>query len=248
MNDNEFRNAFGSLVRATDEYTKLIPVMREEVVPTLSKTDALLDVGAGPGLITEPLSAYFGEVTIIEPDLLYCLQAAEKILDRGKLVTAFNGSWEDAPLGKRTFDLVVCSHVLYFVEPANWNRFINKMVSHLRPGGQLAVILVAREDSSNALIRQSLDIQEVGSYPFSAAVVEHFESHGYDFDVLSFEANITAKTPQELLGVLTLFPIMQYDTKGTDTQRLEMIQHHFSSGEVYRLPYAVDIVTASVPE
>lgn len=38
MTDNEFRDVFGSLVRATDEYTKLIPVMREKVVPTLSKT------------------------------------------------------------------------------------------------------------------------------------------------------------------------------------------------------------------
>jgi SAM-dependent methyltransferase len=247
MNDNEFRSAFGSLVRATDEYPKLIPLMTDEVVPTLSSTDALLDVGAGPGLITEPLSAYFGEVTIIEPDPVYCLEAAKKILGQGKLITAFNGSWEAAPLGKRAFDLVVCSHVLYFVEPADWGRFVGKMISHLRPGGKLAVILVARDDASNALIRQSLDIQEVGSYPFSAKVIEHFESQGYDFDVLSVEANIAAETAQELLSILALFPIMQYDTKSTNSQRLEMIEHHFSSGEVYRLPYAVDIVTASVP-
>jgi trans-aconitate methyltransferase len=247
MSDSEFRDVFVSLVRATDEYTKLVPVMREEIVPTLPRTEALLDVGAGPGLIAGPLSADFGEVTIIEPDPVYCLESAEKILAQGKLMTAFNGSWEAAPLGKRAFDLVVCSHVLYFVEPAKWSRFIDKMMSHLRQGGQLAVILVARDDDSNALIRQSLDIQEVGSYPFSAAVVEYFESQGYNFDVLTFEANISAETPQQLLDIMALFPILQYDTKGTDAQRLEMIQRHFSNGEAYRMPYAVDIVTASAP-
>lgn len=245
MNDNEFRNAFSSLVQATDEYTRLIPVIGEEVVPTLSKTDALLDVGSGPGLITGPLSAYFGEVTIIEPDPIYCLQAAEKILDQGKLVTAYNGFWEDAPLGDRTFDLAICSHVLYFVELEKWGHFIDKIMSHLRPGGRLAMILVTRDDNSNAIIRRALDIREVGSYPFSTAVVEYLASQGYDIDLLSFEANITAETPQELLGILTLFPIMQYDTKSTESQQLEMIQRHFSKGEGYRLPYIVDIVTTS---
>lgn len=247
MTNGEFRDLFGSLVRATDEYAKLVPIMSEKVVPSLSRTEALLDVGAGPGLITGPLSTYFDEVTIIEPDPAYCLKTAEKVLAQGKLFTAFNGLWDAAPLGKRTFDLVVCSHVLYFVEPARWGPFIDKMLSHLGPDGRLAVILVARDDDSNALIRQSLDIQEVGAYPFSAAAIEYFESQGLDYNVLTFEANISAETPQELLGILALFPILQYDTKGTDAQRLEMIQRHFSAGKGYRMPYAVDIVIADAP-
>lgn len=248
MTDSEFRNAFESLVRATDEYTKLISIMSEKVVPSLPRTETLLDVGAGPALLTEPLSAYFGEITVIEPDPIYCLKAAEKTLSQGKLVTAFNGFWDAAPLGKRTFDLVVCSHVLYFVEPAHWSPFIDKMLSHLGPDGRLALILVARDDDTNAIIRQALDIQEVDSYPFSAAATEYFESQGCHYDVLTFEANILAETPQELLGILSLFPILQYDTKGTDAQRLEMIRRHFSAGEAYRMPYAVDIVIAEAPE
>lgn len=247
MSSNEFRNLFDSLVSATDEYTKLIPMLKETVVPALSNTEALLDVGAGPGLITEPLSTHFGEITIIEPDSIYCLNATEKALSQGKLVTAFNGSWDDVSLGKRRYDLVVCSHVLYFVETFEWGRFIDKMISYLAPGGRLAVILVARDDNSNAVIRQSLNIQEVGSYPFSTAVVEYLRGQEHKFDVLSFEASISADTPQKLLDIMALFPILQYDTKSTEAQRLAMINEHFNVGESYQMPYAVDVVTVKAP-
>ena len=57
MSGSEFRSVFDLLVSTTDEYSKLLPLMEESVLPRLSKTEALLDVGAGPGLITSPLSA-----------------------------------------------------------------------------------------------------------------------------------------------------------------------------------------------
>jgi SAM-dependent methyltransferase len=247
MSNQEFRNLFDGLVRATDEYTKLIPVLTETVVPGLSNPNALLDVGAGPGLITEPLATYFEEVTIIEPDPVYCLNALEKLLSQSKLVTAFNGTWDDVFLGSRLYDLIVCSHVLYFVEAPKWGHFIEKMISYLAPGGRLAVILVTREDNSNATIRQYLNIQKVGTYPFSAAVVEYLRGQGHKFDVLTFEANISGETPQKLLDTLALFPIMQYDTGSKEKQRLAMVQDQFNVGDLYQMPYAVDVVTVKAP-
>ena len=52
MSDSEFRSVFNLLVSTTDEYSMLLPLFEESVLPRLSKTEALLDVGAGPGLIT----------------------------------------------------------------------------------------------------------------------------------------------------------------------------------------------------
>ena len=248
MSPAEFRSMFDGLVRATDEYTKLIPVLEETVLPTLSNSDTLLDVGAGPGLLAVPLSSHFSEISLIEPDSVYCLQAVEKLLAKGKLVTAYNGIWDTAQLANRAYDLIVCSHVLYFVEPTDWHHFINKMLAHQAPGGRLVIILVAREDKSNATIQDYLSIDEVGSFPFSTAAIEYLREQGHRFDLLTFEASISAETPERLLETLALFPVMQYDTASTEAQRLDLIRTHFKVGDIYEMPYAVDVINVRASE
>lgn len=247
MSGPEFRSVFDLLVSTTDEYSVLLPLLEESVLPRLSKTEALLDVGAGPGLITSPLSAHFDHIGIVEPDPDYCLEAVKKVLEPGKLVTAFNGTWEARQFGEGQFDLIICAHVLYFVDPENWGDFIQKMVPHIAPGGRLAIVLVAKGDDVSELIRHTLSMEEPGSYPFSAAAIERLQEQDHVFEVLSFEANITAATAEKLMEVMVLFPIMQYDKGSTAEQRLALIEEHFKADGHYRMPYAVDVVIVEAP-
>jgi SAM-dependent methyltransferase len=247
LSGSEFRSVFSLLVSRTDEYSKLLPLFEESVLPRLSKTEALLDVGAGPGLITEPLSTHFDHIGIVEPDRVYCLEAVKKVLQPGKLVTAYNGTWEVGRFGEQQFDLIVCAHVLYFVDPENWDDFIQKMVPHIAPGGRLAIVLVARGDDASELIRLRLGMDEPGSYPFSAAVIERLQENGNAYEVLSFEASITAETAGKLMEVMVLFPIMQYDQGSTAEQRLALIEGHFKEDGHYRMPYTVDVVMVEAP-
>lgn len=247
MGQYEYRNPFEHLVSVTDEYSKLVPLFEESVIPLLSATEALLDVGAGPGLVAAPLSAHFDRVGIVEPDTDYCLATVNKILSIGKLVTAFNGFWEAAQLGDLQFDLIICSHVLYFVDQENWDGFLQKMVPHIGPGGRMAIVLTAKADEVSEIVGSSLRIMDVGDYPFSAGVIKHAQAHSYPYDVFSLEATITTKTAEELEEMLTLFPIMHYDNGSTMEQRLEMIRDNFQDAGKYRLPYTVDIVSIEGP-
>ena len=181
MSDSEFRDVINLLVSTTDEYSHLLPLLEKSVPPKLSRTAALLDVGAGPGLFTSPLSTRFGHIGIVEPDPVYCLEAVQKVLSTGKLVTAYNGVWEAAQFGEQQFDLIICTHVLYFVAPENWDDFIQKMMSHIVPGGRMAIVLVAKGDDTTELIRRTLGIEELGSHPFSAAAIERLQAHNYVF-------------------------------------------------------------------
>jgi trans-aconitate methyltransferase len=247
MSEYEFRSPFELLVSTTDEYTKLVPEFENSVLPELANMERLLDVGAGPGLVATPLSAHFDHTTIVEPDPTYCLETVGNILAKGKLATAFNGSWEEAELGQRQYDLLVCSHVLYFVESENWDTFLQKMVPHIRPGGRMAIVLTAKGDVVSETIQNALDIQEVGSYPFSAGVIDFAQRHGYPYQVFSLEANIRAESAEKLQDVLVLFPVMAYDNGSTKAQRLDLIEEHFKDEGQYRLPYTVDIVTIEAP-
>jgi predicted TPR repeat methyltransferase len=247
MSDSDFRSVFDLLVSTTDEYSVLLPLFEESVLPRLSKKVALLDVGAGPGLIAAPLSVHFDNIGLVEPNPVYCLEAVNKVLGPGKLVTAFNGTWEASQFGEEQFDLIVCAHVLYFVDPENWDDFIQKMVPHIAPGGRLAIVLVAKGDDASELIRRTLGMEEPGLYPFSAAAIERLQEHDNAFEVLSFEANITTEAAGKLMEVMALFPIMQYDRGSTAEQRLALIEEHFKENGQYRMPYAVDVIMVEAP-
>jgi hypothetical protein len=199
-------------------------------------------------MITFPLSTHFDHIGIVEPDPVYCLEAVKKVLAPGKLVTAYNGAWESAQLGDQRYDLIVCAHVLYFVPPESWDGFIQKMIPYLAPGGRVAFVLVAKGDDTSELIRRSLGIEEPGPYPFSAAAIEALQAGNYAFEVLPFEAGITAETAEELLEVMALFPIMQYDTSSTKEQRLALIHEHFAADGNFRMPYTVDVILVEAPQ
>lgn len=242
MSDAEFRDVFNLLVSTTDEYSHLLPVLEESVLPRLSKTETLLDVGAGPGLITSPLLPHFDHISLVEPDSVYCLEAVKKVLESGKLVTAFNGLWEAAQLGNHQYDLIISAHVLYFVPPENWGDFIQKMVSHIVPGGRLVIMLVAKGDEVTELICRTLGIEELGSHSFSMAAIEHLQAQNCAYEILPFEASITTETAEKLLEVMALFPVMQYDKGSTKEQRLTLIEENFKEDRQYRMPYTVDAV------
>ena len=247
MSNSEFRDVFDLFVSTTDEYSQLLPLLEESVLSRLARTDALLDVGAGPGLITLPLSTHFDHIGIVEPDPVYCLEAARKGLSTGKMVTAFSGAWHDAHFGEQQFDLIVCAHVLYFVAEEEWDRFIQKMVPLLAPGGRIAIVMVTKSDGTNELIRRVLGIEEVGDYPFSAAVIANVQVHGYGFELLSFEANIIAETAEQMLDVLVLFPLVANDVGSSRDERLALIENHFKEAGHYRMPYVVDVVVIEAP-
>jgi SAM-dependent methyltransferase len=177
----------------------------------------------------------------------------KKVLAAGKPVTAFNGAWELAQLGlhqlgQQRYDLIICAHVLYFVAQDSWDGFLQSMISYLKPGGRMVVVLVAKGDETSEAIGRWLGIKEPGSYPFSAAAIECLTARDHGFEIVPFEASISAKTAEALLEVMALFPIMQYDISSPEEQRLALIQEQFKHGDEYRMRYVVDVIVVEAQE
>jgi SAM-dependent methyltransferase len=112
----------------------------DELVQALPERRVFVDAGAGTGQVTAWFIDRFQRTIAVEPnpslnaELRQTCPGAEvlpaKILDA-----------EPSAKG----DLVLCSHVLYYVERAEWPAHAARMASWLAPGGALVVVLQNHE-------------------------------------------------------------------------------------------------------
>jgi ubiquinone/menaquinone biosynthesis C-methylase UbiE len=100
-----------------------------------------MDVGAGPGFVSEELigkTGSSGEVTVLEPSSLYFNYFKNKAESKGRdNVKLINSLVEDAELPENYYDLIFGRWVITFAKDPEM--FVSKLVGALKPGGILAL-------------------------------------------------------------------------------------------------------------
>jgi SAM-dependent methyltransferase len=107
------------------------------VIASLPGRVAFLDIGAGGGHLTIPVSQQFDRTTVVEPNP----RQAAMFRSRCPGFRVCTGSWMDVDLGDERFDLILCSHVLYYIPAGAWMETVVKMHRHLSPGGCLIIVV-----------------------------------------------------------------------------------------------------------
>ena len=108
-----------------------------EIIAGLPHKRYFLDIGAGGGDLTIPISQSFNETTVVEPNG----RQASFLTRRCPHFTVYNDVWEKLDLGSMRYDLILCSHVLYYIDESHWLTTIEKMYAHLEDGGRIAIVL-----------------------------------------------------------------------------------------------------------
>jgi len=96
-----------------------------------------LDVGPGPGLITEPVYQRCQELTLIEPLAEYVPVLQEKFPS----ATILTQSFLDFSTNEK-FDIILCSHVLYYFNNSTLKIALDKLINLLSTSGILIIILL----------------------------------------------------------------------------------------------------------
>src|SRR5690348_2692136 len=109
------------------------------IVETLPSRAVLIDAGAGNGEITRALTAAFDRTIAIEPNA-YLLQQLQQAVPGAELIGDPILKAQPAAPG----DLVLCSHVLYYIPPEEWLAHLEHLVSWMSPSGVTVVILQNR--------------------------------------------------------------------------------------------------------
>jgi SAM-dependent methyltransferase len=134
-----YHQAFAVFLAHTDQKVNARAWL-DRLVQTLPARRVFIDAGAGNGQVTAWLLDRFERTVAVEPspslsaDLRRNCPGAEvlsvPILDAN-------------PSAKG--DLVLCSHVLYYVARGEWLATVDRMASWLAPGGTLAIVLQNHE-------------------------------------------------------------------------------------------------------
>ncbi len=132
-----------------------------ELMADLTRRRSFLDIGAGGGHLTIPVSQSFDESTVVEPNE----RQAAFLKRRCPHFTVIEGFWDEANLDGKSFDFILCSHVLYYIPEGKWLTTIAKMHSHLTDGGRIAIVLQSPlgevADFFNRFTRYDVNILEL---------------------------------------------------------------------------------------
>lgn len=132
----EYRRQLDLFTRSSTE--KQIELVKlGEVLAGITNRDAFLDIGAGGGYLTIPLSQSFEKTVIVEPNG----KQGDFLRRRCPEFTVHHDTWGNIDLGGTFFDFILCSHVLYYIDSDAWLPALEKMYGRLAPGGRIAVVL-----------------------------------------------------------------------------------------------------------
>ena len=131
----EYHEAFQVFLDHTDQKLKAQKVL-SDLTDRLPSRRVFIDAGAGNGKVTSWFTERFGRTIAIEPnaslrhDLEHACPTAELIPEH-----ILNAKIET------TGDLILCSHVFYYIDASEWMRTLARLASWLAPGGLLILVV-----------------------------------------------------------------------------------------------------------
>ncbi|MBZ4318309.1 class I SAM-dependent methyltransferase [Streptomyces huiliensis] len=139
-----YRRAFDLFLAGSDEKDD-IEARLIVLVEGLARRRVFLDVGAGDGRTTARLAPFFERTVAVEPSA--AMREGLRRACPGATVVA-------APVGRAEpgvrADLVLLSHVLYYLPEEEWPGTLDRVFDWVAPGGTLVVLL---QDPDNACMR-----------------------------------------------------------------------------------------------
>jgi SAM-dependent methyltransferase len=151
----------------TDEKEVLAGVLRQLLAGR--RFASALDVGPGDGTMAAILAEHADRLTAVEPQAGF----ARKLRRRIPRVKIAGSLIQDVSFRKASFDLILASHMLYYIPLDGWDTLLERLLSWLKPGGLLLVVMSAGDSDWFRSVSELS--RRLGLAPnFSYLAPEHF--------------------------------------------------------------------------
>ena len=154
----EYRNKgketpFETFLRYTNEKEKSSTQLAAILQDLLNNESSILDIGTGNGeYLHLTLSKINGlenyNLTLLEPseDLSTQLEARFESIVTKKEIHVVSSTLADF-VTEDKFDIILASHLFYHLPRTNWAADLSRMISLLKPGGVLIIVLREKDDA-----------------------------------------------------------------------------------------------------
>ncbi len=143
----EYEQAFQTFLDHTDQKDAARAWLAPRVVRLPDKR-LLVDAGAGEGKLTAWFCGEFARTIAIEPSE-YLRAKLQKNCPGAEIV---GGSILQAAVVDRAADLVLCSHVLYYIPVERWMEHAEKLAGWIADDGVLVVLLQNRHSDCSRMV------------------------------------------------------------------------------------------------
>ena len=219
-----YHQAFQVFLDHTDQKVKAQQWLNR-LVKTLPWQRTFIDVGAGNGKVTSWFIDSFNHTIATEPN--ESLRAELK--EHCPQIEVLPGRILDLQI-PASGDLVLCSHVLYYIEGAEWMANLERLASFLSPDGVLVVVVQHHESDCMQMLEHFF------GWRFDlAALARTFQGEKGDHYEVSIETVPAHITTSDLASAYTIAEFMlnllPMSNPPTHSDLEKYVQSHFASQE-----------------
>ena len=179
----EYHHAFQTFLDHTDQKLKAQQWLNR-FVKTLPLRRVFIDVGAGNGIVTSWFIDLFDQTIAIEPNESLRAELRKKCPQ----IEVFPEGILNARIAD-SGDFVLCSHVLYYIDSAEWIFTLERLASLLSPDGVLVVVLQHHKTDCMQMLQHFFDL----SFDLTALArtFQNEKGNRYEVSIETVPANVT---------------------------------------------------------
>lgn len=180
---------------STNHIEMLCEYIRQNIFPYIDKGN-FLDVGAGPGFVTQEFVEAFDWTIALDPNPCYAKNYRNLSNNYGEFK---NQNFEFAAFDRR-FDFILCSHVLYHIPQRNWKKFVQKMRHLLTKNGRALVVIIGDRGEFHELCKTINP-----NYSHSKVLQTVLEEADFLYKIAKVSAAYFHKDFKEFIDLLKIF-------------------------------------------
>jgi SAM-dependent methyltransferase len=246
-NDSLYEKRLNMIMENFEEPETIHKFIIKKIIPELPEKKFFMDIGAGKGDYTLPISEYFKHICIVEPNEIFCADLAKALLLSGKVVAVYKGIWEDfeETTGQKC-NLIMCTNVLYYVlGKKKLIGAIQKMISCLASGGKLVIALASKNSPTALPLFKLFSGHNIPILPsFAEDVAECISDLGISYETTPLKSSISTRSFEDFTEVLALFTNGELEAQYIRNYA-SIIDRNFRTDNGYQIMQTGHLITLS---
>lgn len=150
-NESHYLKTLSLVLGSTHETRNRILFFLNEILPVVQPQGSILDIGPGDGSLILSLAHHFKQVAAVDPNS-HVLTNLQKLLPSSNELIQIPKSVLNVEWQPECYNLVILSHMLYYINPQFWIGIIKSAYKSLKKNGILVIVMGGDELGKSELI------------------------------------------------------------------------------------------------